>query len=106
VGDNVNLPNDLENFNNNNLEFNIDMIRLKQELKQKIEEYNKTIRYMLADAPIGVLCLPPTTESILIDQGFLRVYDLFDADLIKIKGIGITRLNQITTGLDKFLSML
>lgn len=106
MGDNINLSNDLENFNNNNLKFDADMDKLRDELKKKFDEYNKTIRYMLGDAPIGVLCLPPTIESILIDQGFLRVYDLFDADLIKIKGIGVARLQQLTTSLDKFLSML
>ena len=83
-----------------------EMAKLKQELAEKFRDYQKTMQYMAADAPIEVLCLPPTVQKVLLDQGFLRIYDLFDIDLVKIKGIGVTRVRQLTTSLDKFFSML
>lgn len=87
-------------------ENDLDMAKLKETLRQKFHDYQMTIKYMLADAPIEVLCLPSTTEKILLDQGLLRIYDLFDLDLVKIKGIGVVRVKQLTASLDKFFSML
>lgn len=84
----------------------IDMAKLKQELAKRFSEYQSTMKYMLADAPIEVLCLPDAVQKILLDQGFLRIYDLFDVDLVKIKGLGVVRIKQLTTSLDKFFSML
>ena len=104
-----NVKENIENVKGNvetNFENDIDMQKLKEELKRKFADYNKTMKYMLADAPIEVLCLPATTEKILLDQGFLRIYDLFDIDLVEIKGIGIVRVKQLTASLDKFFSML
>lgn len=103
---------DTENVNKNienvkeNFEYDLEMQKLKKELFNKFEEYKKTINYMAADAPIEILCLPKKIESILLDQGFLRVYDLFNIDLIKIKGIGKTRIRDLTSCLDQFFSML
>lgn len=97
-----------ENFDsiNNNFEQDLDMARIKQDLKEKFQSYQTTMRYLAADAPIEVLCLPAGIEKALLDQGFLRIYDLFDVDLIKIKGIGIARVRQLTASLDQFFSML
>lgn len=90
----------------NNLEIDFDMQKLKEELRKSFSEYQNTMKYMLADAPIEVLCLPAMTEKILLDQGFLRIYDLFNVDLVKIKGFGIARSRHLTASLDKFFSML
>ena len=87
-------------------EQDLDMQKLKEELRKSFAKYQTTMKYMLADAPIGVLCLPETIEKILLDQGFLRIYDLFDVDLVKVKGLGIVRIKQLTASLDKFFSML
>lgn len=84
----------------------LEMAELKKQLAIKLKEYQTTMKYMLADAPIEVLCLPDTIQKILLDQGFLRVYDLFDVDGIKIKGMGVSRIKQLTASLDKFFSML
>jgi len=91
---------------NNNFESDLDMAKLKEELSKKFKEYETTMKYMLSDAPIEILCLPPSTEKILLDEGFLRIYDLFNVDLIKIKGIGVARVRHLTSCLDKFFSML
>lgn len=87
-------------------EQDIDLAKLKKELAKRFEDYQKTMDFMLQDAPIGVLCLPEKIEKILLDQGFLRIYDLFNVDLIEIKGIGVNRVKQLTACLDKFFSML
>lgn len=100
-----NVKENLENVNNN-FEHDLDMTQLKEELRKKFSDYEKTMKFMLADAPIGILCLPSSIENVLSDQGFLRIYDLFDIDLIKIKGLGVTRIRYLTTSLDKFFSML
>ncbi len=105
MDDIINVKENLENVNNN-FEYDIDMAKLKQELRQKFSDYQKTMKFMLADAPIEILCLQPALQNILTDQGFLRVYDLFDVDLVKIKGLGVVRVKQLTSSLDKFFSML
>lgn len=102
------IDNVKENFENvnNNFEHDVDMAKLKEELRKKFQDYQMTMKYMLADAPIQILCLQPIVEKILIDQGFLRIYDLFNVDLVKVKGLGVVRVKQLTACLDKFFSML
>jgi len=74
-------------------------------LLASIEDYNKTIRFLSCDAPIGVLCLSKATETILANNGILRVYDIFNVDLTKVKGLGDVRRGDLTASLDKFISM-
>lgn len=78
---------------------------IKKKLLSSLESYNKTILYLSCDAPIGVLCLPKAIETILLNNGILRVYDIFNVDLAEIKGLGDSRLRDLTTSLDKFLAM-
>jgi hypothetical protein len=105
VSDNENLK---ENETNVNINFEKDMQmqKIKEEVLKKFEEYKKTMNYLAADAPIEILCLPKSIEKILLDQGFFRVYDLFDLDFVKVKGLGDVRCRQLTACLDKFFSML
>lgn len=100
-----NIKENFENVNNN-FESDVDFARLKQELHKKFHDYQTTMRFMLADAPIDILCLPPSLHKVLTDQGFLRIYDLFDVDLVKVKGLGVVRVKQLTSSLDQFFSML
>ena len=79
---------------------------LHKKLFSALENYRKTMTYLAGDAPIGVLCLPKTTETILYNAGISRVYDLFGRDLTEIKGIGKVRIRDLTTRLDEFISML
>ena len=90
---------------NDNFEHEMQMAKLREELKKRFDDYQTTMKFMLADAPIEVLCLPQNIEKILLDHGFLRIYDLFDVDLTKIKGLGVTRIRHLTTSLNKFFSM-
>lgn len=78
---------------------------IKKRLLNSLNDYRNTLTYMYGDAPIGILCLPKTLETILINQGILRVYDLFNRDLTEIKGVGKSRIRDITSCLDQFLSM-
>lgn len=109
MGDINNLKEYFENVKGNmdqSIEHDLDMARLKEELKKSFNEYNQTMRYMASDAPIEILCLPTSIEKILTDQGLLRVYDLLNVDLVKIKGLSVVRIKQLTARLDQFFAML
>ncbi len=90
----------------NILEYEQQMKKVREEVAKKFKDYRTTLAYMAADAPIGTLCLPPVIENALIDHGLLRIYDLFDCDFTKVKGLGVRRIRDLTTCLDKFFSML
>jgi hypothetical protein len=87
------------------IEFEKSMKKLREEIGKRFEEYRKTLSYMAADGPIEILCLPKVIENSLRDYGLLRVYDLLNVDFTKVKGLGVSRINQITSCLDKFFSM-
>lgn len=90
----------------NNFEHDEKMRKIKEEVLKKFEDYRKTLNYMAADAPIQILCLPTVIENALLNHGCLRVYDLFDCDFVEIKGLGVSRIRDLTTCLDQFFSML
>src|ERR1700722_1364612 len=89
----------------NLIEQDIATAKIKEEVLKKFADYQKSIMMMASDAPIGVLNLPKATESILVSNGILRVYDLFSANFVEIKGLGKTRIRDLTTRLDEFISM-
>lgn len=99
------LKENLENVNSK-FEFDIDMEKLKKELIKKFSDYQQTMKFLTADAPIQVLCLPVRVQKILLDNGFLRVYDIFDVDFTKIKGLTASNIRDLTTCIDQFFSML
>lgn len=82
------------------------MRKLKEELVKKISEYKHTMHYMACDAPLEILCLPDSVIKVLKREGFLRVYDFIDKDLTKIKGLGVSRIRDLTSRLEQFFSML
>lgn len=88
-----------------NIEQKIEMKKIREEVAKRLINYRKTIDIMAADAPIQVLCLPETIESILLDNGFLRVYDIINVDFTEIKGLGVARIRKLTACLNEFLSM-
>lgn len=75
------------------------------DFKKDLSHYRKTLYYMGANVPIGVLCLPSAVEKLLSREGILRVYDLIDRDLTKIKGLGDSRLSLLTSRLDEFFTV-
>lgn len=91
---------------NNNIEYDMALLKIKEEVLKKLVEYDRTMKYMAADIPISALCLPKATETILTSHGLLRVYDLLDCNFTEIKGLGAVRRGDLATRLDKFLSML
>ncbi len=72
---------------------------------ESLQNYKKMMSYMVADVPIQTLCLPKTIEKILLNNGFLRVYELLGIDFTEIKGIGITRARDLASRLEQFISM-
>ena len=98
----------IENIDNvkNNIEKEYALQKLREEIFGRFDDYKKTLNYMLGDAPIQVLGLPKGIENCLLAHGCLRIYDLFDCDFTKVKGLGVTRIRDLTSSLDKFFSML
>lgn len=74
-------------------------------LKEDLSHYRNVMYFLGANVPIETLCLPKTIETILIEDGCLRVYDLINRDFTKIKGLGSKRLALLTARLDEFLSI-
>jgi hypothetical protein len=79
---------------------------IKEELSKSFKAYRKTISYMASDAPIGILLLPKDIEKVLLDNGFLRVYDLLDMDFTKVKGLHASAIVKLESRLNQFLAML
>jgi hypothetical protein len=82
-----------------------DIVDVKERLKEDFVHYRRALCYMEANVPIQVLCLPKVIETALLNDGCIRVYDLINRDLGKIKGLGDRRLNLLTSRLDEFLSI-
>lgn len=76
-----------------------------ENFKKDLAHYRRTICYMEGNVPIQVLCLPNAIEKILIKSGCIRVYDLLNRDLAKIKGLGKGRLPILTASLDEFFTV-
>ncbi len=84
---------------------NTDIRKINKKLLESLHNYRDMVKYMGGDMPIGCLCLPKKYEKKLFEQGILRVYDLFNRDLTKIKGIGKVGIGYLTSSLNQFLSM-
>ena len=82
-----------------------DAKKITKLLSESANNYRKMMAYMCGDLPIQSLVLPKALETTLLNAGCLRVYDLFDRDLTKIKGIGVVRARYLTSCLDQFLAM-
>lgn len=80
-------------------------IKNDDHLKEDLSHYRRVIGYMEGNVPIQVLCLPKVVETALLNEGCLRVYDLINRDLGKIKGIGRGRLDILTSRLDEFFTI-
>lgn len=89
-----------------NFEYEERLKKIREEVAKKFSEYRTTLNYMAADAPITILCLQPAIEKALVAHGCLRIYDLFNLDFTEVKGLGVRRIGDLTTSLDKFFSML
>lgn len=74
-------------------------------LKADFDHYKKTLAFLECDVPIQCLCLPKITETALINDGCLRVYDLLARDLTKIKGVGAKRLDLLQARLSEFITV-
>ena len=89
-----------------NVDKDMQMQKIRDEVLKRFVDYKKTLAHLASDAPISVLCLPKPIENILVRQGLLRINDLFNVDFTKIKGLGSSRIRDLTACLDQFFSML
>ena len=78
---------------------------INKKLLKTLNSYQAMMTYTSADIPIEVLCLPKTIQTILLRSGCLRVYDLLNRDLTEIKGLGKSRIGDLTARLNEFLSV-
>lgn len=95
---------DLENVNNN-IDYTMQIKKIREEVMERFKEYEKTMIYMACDVPLEVLCLPKDIEKPLLRSGCLRVCDIFDRDFVEIKGLNDARIRNLTASLDKFFAM-
>lgn len=77
----------------------------KDEISKSLNRYRKLMSILENDLPIACLCLPKVIENKLINMGCLRIYDVIDLDLTKIKGLGKSRLALLNSRLDQFISV-
>lgn len=77
--------------------------QINKKLLESLANYKKITSLMAADIPIQALCLDKPIEKILLNNGFLRVYDILNMDLTKIKGLGKIRIRQLTARLNEFV---
>ena len=76
-----------------------------KDYKQDLAHYRMVLSYLEANVPIQVLCLPKVIENALLAEGCVRVYDMLNRDLTKVKGLGRNRLDLLTSRLDEFLTI-
>lgn len=95
----------MENSDNFKLERDSELKKIKEDLVKNLVDYQTTVRMMGSDAPISILCLPKVIEKALLNQGWLRVYDLLNRDFIKVEGLNESKIRDLTSRLDQFLSM-
>lgn len=88
-----------------NVSQDMQLQKIKEEVIKKFAEYEQSVKYMAADAPISILCLQKAVENKLIENNILRVYDLFNMDLAKIEWLSSSALRHLTTSLNQFLTM-
>ena len=79
--------------------------KINKKLLESLDNYRKFVSYMAGDMPIECMCLDKTIQKILLSNGIFRVYDLFDRDLSKIKGIGKVRSGNLNASLEQFISL-
>ncbi len=75
------------------------------ELRKQMEHYRNCLQFLGSNVPIQVLCLPKSLENLLLRSGCLRVYDMINLDLAKIKGLGGKSLSLLRSRLDEFFSI-
>ncbi len=85
---------------------NIDLdkeVRIK--LVESLQEYRKTMQYMVCDVPISVLDISKGDLSLLERNGFFRLYDLIGSDLTKVEGLRVSTIDRLTSGIQQFIAM-
>lgn len=78
---------------------------VNDEMRKNMEHYRKTLMFLGGNVPIEALCLPKSLENLLIRAGCLRVYDMINLDLTKIKGLGRKNRALLSSRLDEFFTV-
>lgn len=91
----------MNDLNVDNEELKID----REKVKNDFQNYRLILQFLGSNVPIQALCLPKEIENALISDGCLRICDMVNRDLSKIKGIGKRRLDLLTARMDEFFSI-
>ena len=86
-------------------ELNNDIQIDRDRVKKDFQHYRQILAFLGGNVPIQALCLPKVIENALVADGCLRVYDLINRDLGKIKGLGRSRIDLLTSRLDEFFAI-
>lgn len=81
------------------------IIYSKDKIDEDFQHYRKVLTYMGGNVPLEALCLPKVIENALLRDGCLRVYDLINRDLSKVKGLGRARVDFLRARLDEFFTI-
>lgn len=84
---------------------NANIVKINKKFLESLENYRKLLKIMGGDMPIECLCLPKKSEKVLISYGFLRIYDLINADFSKVEGLNDVAMRDLTSRMDQFFSM-
>jgi len=86
---------------NDNQELIID----KERVQNDFQHYRNVLSFLGSNLPIQALCLPKVIENALLADDCIRVCDLINRDLSKIKGMGKTRIDILRVSLDEFFTI-
>ena len=101
----IKISDDTEGVNEN-IEKEQALKKVREEVSRMMKDYRVTMTFMASDAPISILCFPIVVETALNRHGCLRVYDLFNCDFAKVKGLSVKHIRDLTSRLQEFISAL
>lgn len=93
------------NGENNKLIMKRELAKINKDFVESLKNYHINMKKSELDAPLEVLCLPKDIMNILERHGLIRVVDIFDLDLTKIKGLGKYRIAYINSKFQEFFPM-
>ena len=79
--------------------------KFDEEYKKDMAHYRMTLNFLGGNCPIEALCLPKPIQTVLLKEGYSRIYDLIGVNLGKIKGLGRVRVEVLAARLDEFLTV-
>jgi hypothetical protein len=77
----------------------------QKRLHEDLAHYRNVMYFLGLNIPIESMCLPARIEKILLDNGFLTIYELTVSDFRKVKGLGKRSVDLIASRLNELVSI-